>query len=480
MSKSGRIGALGVVLVMLNGCGGGGSSIGCNDCAHTAGSIDADVKGLLGSRLALSNNGSTVTIAPGASGHVAGVFSGLASGASYNITVATQPTNPSQTCTVTNGTGTVGTSTAAISVSCTTTPARFLITQDGLGSSKGCLTLTNIDKDSGVLSAVGAQPFCGVPANAQTGGGVIPPFGPMTVDPQGKFLYVVIPNGQIGFSENFTINHDSGALTYTGGGSSVEPGAPAMHPAGTFMFQLATGLNTDLGGVGVYKIDPASGALTPVGGSTFTGAAGRMFVDPVGRFLYVTVSASDTATTGHEDVTPLVFDSNSGVLSKGGAAVAVRNADWFVPDPSGKYVFVGTHSFPASTYAISTYKVDPNNGALTAVAGASVTGTGESSPSAAVDPTGRYLYMAEFTSHTVVAYAIDRNTGTLAPINGSPFSTGVDPWNLVIDPQGKFLYVSNDSGLSGYQIDNANGSLSALQGSPFPFAVGGGSMLFSY
>ena len=44
----------------------------------------------------------------------------------YELTVQTQPTNPSQTCVVTNGTGMIGTSNVTnIVVTCTTNPPRF-------------------------------------------------------------------------------------------------------------------------------------------------------------------------------------------------------------------------------------------------------------------------------------------------------------------------------------------------------------------
>jgi hypothetical protein len=75
-------------------------------CAASAFAIGGTVIGLQGSGLVLQNNG-TDDLRVGANGTF--VFpSGLASGATYNVTVLTPPSNPNQACTVTNGRGTVG------------------------------------------------------------------------------------------------------------------------------------------------------------------------------------------------------------------------------------------------------------------------------------------------------------------------------------------------------------------------------------
>ena len=56
----------------------------------------------------------------------------LPSGTPYAITVVQQPTNPSQTCTVTNGSGTVGSGDVSAAVTCTTNGYRLGGTISGL------------------------------------------------------------------------------------------------------------------------------------------------------------------------------------------------------------------------------------------------------------------------------------------------------------------------------------------------------------
>ena len=61
--------------------------------------------GLAGSGLVLQNNGGD-NLPIAADG--AFTFPDAAGGSPYNVTVAGQPSNPTQICTVTNGSGTVG------------------------------------------------------------------------------------------------------------------------------------------------------------------------------------------------------------------------------------------------------------------------------------------------------------------------------------------------------------------------------------
>jgi DNA-binding beta-propeller fold protein YncE len=97
----------------------------------------------------------------------------------------------------------------------------------------------------------------------------------------------------------------------------------------------------------------------------------------------------------------------------------------------------------------------------------------------AVDPTGKFAYVANQGDGTVSAYTIDPSTGALKTITGSPFTAGSGPHSVAVDPTGKFAYVANsgDGTVSAYSI-GFNGALTQLTslGSPFlagiePFSV---------
>jgi DNA-binding beta-propeller fold protein YncE len=55
----------------------------------------------------------------------------------------------------------------------------------------------------------------------------------------------------------------------------------------------------------------------------------------------------------------------------------------------------------------------------------------------------------------ISGYTIDSTTGALTAISGSPFPDGIgtSPYSLAVDPTGKFAYVANNGGgVSGYTI----------------------------
>ena len=94
----------------------------------------------------------------------------------------------------------------------------------------------------------------------------------------------------------------------------------------------------------------------------------------------------------------------------------------------------------------------------------------------AVDPTGKFAYVANPGSNNVSGYTINATTGALTAIAGSPFPAGASPFSVAVDPTGKFAYVANESSqsnnVSGYTINATTGALTAIAGSPFPAGAG--------
>ena len=114
---TGTVGSANVTDVMVN-------------CATTNFVIGGQITGLAGGSVVLQDNGGdnlTVT----ANGTFA-FATPVASGATYAVTVLTQPSNPTQTCTVSMGTGTVGSANVtSVDVACTTNTLHHR--RDGLG-----------------------------------------------------------------------------------------------------------------------------------------------------------------------------------------------------------------------------------------------------------------------------------------------------------------------------------------------------------
>lgn len=132
---------------LLSACGGGGLA---NDVAKAiTGSltyqVGGTVSGLSGSGLVLEDNGgNSLTV----SGNGPFTFSSqLSNGTVYAVSVATQPSNPAQSCSVTNGTGTISSANVSnVTVTCVSAAATAQGTPTGgpvsksIGPSGGSVT----------------------------------------------------------------------------------------------------------------------------------------------------------------------------------------------------------------------------------------------------------------------------------------------------------------------------------------------------
>ena len=133
----------------------------------------------------------------------------------------------------------------------------------------------------------------------------------------------------------------------------------------------------------------------------------------------------------------------------------------------------GVHSTPAYAYVatpstLTTYSIDPSTGGLTDLGGSPL-----SFPNSfpflgisqiATDPSGQTLYLLHYSG--VHAFTINRNTGALTEVAGSPFESGVGPTSLAFDVSGTYLYVASGTSpiapvntmISAYSV-NSSGAL---------------------
>jgi len=179
------------------------------------------------------------------------------------------------------------------------------------------------------------------------------------------------------------------------------------------------------GSISAYSIDSQTGALLPVLGSPFPDPGGpwSIAVDPKGRFAYV-------ANRGNDTVSAYAINATTGALA---------------PVPG------------------SPFPQDP-------------AGSSEIPVSVAVDPAGRFVFVANYNYRTVRAYQIDQNTGALTRSPGSPFPAGINPQSVTVDLSGKFVYVANgyhngNGTVAAYAIDQSTGSLTPVPGSPFAVPI---------
>ena len=128
-----------------------------------------------------------------------------------------------------------------------------------------------------------------------------------------------------------------------------------------------------------------------------------------------------------------------------------------------------------SLLAASGFALADTTGALTEL-GNSPFDVAENALHVTSDPTGKFLFVvngdglaASPNTLTVYAIAVD---GNLTKVATTP--TGPNPWAAAVDPSGKFVYVRCESLISSYGL-NADGTLTAL--TPVAAAAGTGDVL---
>ncbi len=131
-------------------------------------------------------------------------------------------------------------------------------------------------------------------------------------------------------------------------------------------------------------------------------------------------------------------------------------------DPTGKYVYVvnyGSSSVPGS---ISQYTIGTGGGALAAMTPATIT-AGTHPNSIAVDPSGKYVYVANNGGGNVSQYVISTTDGSLTEI-APAIGAGTNPNSVTVDPSGKYVYVANNGSgnVSQYVISTTDGSLTEI------------------
>lgn len=351
----------------------------------------------------------------------------------------------------------------------------FLFLLEGRGIPNGTIHVFSVNSLTGVLTEAPGSPFTA---------GLIPQS--MAVDPTGRFLYV--SNLQTNDVTGFSVDPVSGALTQLPGSPyfiGSQPLATGVEPTGRFLYVAATGAAGQ--GLFEFNIDGNSGVLTAASTSPQLGIFGTsMAFNPAGNYLYLATGSATGGQTSSIVVCAINF-ANGALTPVGGGTPA-----------SG-----GSNAVAVSSDGTLLYSVDPVTSGLDAFAvGAAGVTLAETSgsPYAApnnpfamvVHPSGNFLYVVNKNQQyqanlapnqfdgNVSAYGIAAGSGALSPIAGSPFSAGINPLSIVVDPTGRFAYVTATTYTSGFtgfaqilcfSIDPATGILTPLSGTPWTDSV---------
>ena len=273
----------------------------------------------------------------------------------------------------------------------------------------------------------------------------------------------------------------------------ASPNAVVIDPSGKYLLvtnNFSSGGGYNGGDVSVFSIDASTGALSPVGSPVpaNTNPTNILFTHS-GKFVYVS-NPEIGMVTGFafaNGVLSLVPETPVSSGQGGGAlGLAVDGSDQFlyVTNPSA------TNPPPnQSTIGnISGFNIDRTSGALTPILGSPFTSTvgGQGPTTITIDPRGRLVYaVTPGSSLSVWCFQITSTNGQLVAVTDSPFSVAAGGLFALFDPSGRFFYIGSAIGIEAYTYNPSTGALtpiscpSSTQCSPFSTLTAPGKMVFA-
>jgi 6-phosphogluconolactonase len=330
-----------------------------------------------------------------------------------------------------------------------------------------------------------------------------------------SMLYVCLQDADL--IRAFTIDADNGRLTPAS--ETPTPGGPSVTALSVDAPILYVGAR---GGPSLtsYRIDPRSGALSPLGIASVPDAPTFLFPDRTGKYLLCAcyqgaavevyalqpdgvvaapaVQRIATAIGAHaiaadrsnrfvfvphiarvQDnvleppknipgpnmIMQFKFDSRSGQLSAN-SPPQVAQAELIGPrhytfHPTLDIVYFSNEQ----GCSVSAYRLDAN-GTLAPTQTISTLPAGYSERNTCsqihLTPSGRYLYVGNRGHNSIAGFAVDPATGHLTAAGHVP--TEAVPSAFGLDPDGKFLYAAGTASgnVASYRIDEATGALTPL------------------
>ncbi len=303
--------------------------------------------------------------------------------------------------------------------------------------------------------------------------------------------YVYVTSAQNASVSAYGVDYQSGVLTQIAGspftaGIGQQPVSEVASPNGKNIYVISEkdSVITELG-VGTDGKLYGQKDYTPTGTLPLSAA-----IDSTGKFLYVvyTLQMGYSTTSGGPggvSIFPIASDGTLGTptnVNVGVNPVAIAVSKPATTGATAGQVFVyvldqeGGLTGGTTPYIIG-FSQNTSTGALTLLPGSTCTTTAPTVctgyragvlPSAiAIDPTTSYVYVTDKSTNQILGYRVTNSSttttlnGTLTALPTSPFSTGLYPVALTIDPRGKYLLTANYNAntVSSFSLNLADGSL---------------------
>jgi hypothetical protein len=489
------------LVFLLAGCGGGDS-----DSDEGKFTVAGTLSGLANTTITLRlNNGLDLILGSNGPFHFS---TKIEQGGSYAVTVQTQPALPSQTCTVTNGTGTISGDVSDVVVNCITN--KYKVKGKLAGLNGGTVVIQNNAADDITLTANGDFEFA-TPVDSGAAVKVTVLTQPVTTPPQ----ECTVKNGTVfmGAADITNVEVNCALKTFTIGGTLSGLAASSTlvlqnnaannlsltaNGAFTFTTPIATGstyavtvltapatqqctvtngsgtvVDANITSVNVTCVNNSK--ITPsatiggtvrgldVAGLVLVNSGGeKLTVDSNGKFEFATALQRNTAyevTVAGTPASPRHVCRVTNGRGTVGSNARVTNVD--VTCEADRFAYV------AHPGQITALVANHETGRLSPIAGTSTFATAPGATDIAADPRGRFIFVAhdgkDAAQHAISAFLVNPATGALTAVPGSPFRSATAVRELAVDSEGRFLYAADAGNVSGWAI-RQDGSLAPAAG----------------
>ena len=248
-------------------------------------------------------------------------------------------------------------------------------------------------------------------------------------------------------------------------------GGAARTTGGNRIMYVGTYTRATSKGIYAYRFDSATGKASPIGLAAETENPSFLAMHPNQRYLYAVNEISKYEGQAAGSVSAFAIDPGTHglkllnrVSSRGAGPCHVA------VDPSGKWVFVA--NYESGSVAAFPIREDGSLGEASAFfqhTGSSVNQERQSGPHAhavVLSPDSRTVLVADLGLDRIFAYRLDAGKGGLAGNPGfTTVAAGSGPRHVAFRPDGKFVYSLNEmlSTVTSFRYDASRGGLKELQ-----------------
>lgn len=302
--------------------------------------------------------------------------------------------------------------------------------------------------------------------------------------PPPRFVYITQP--QQGVVAGYIVNPQSGELTFNGQApvwAHWGPSAVVSDSGGNHLYAANQGSHD----LSAYTINRTNGHLTPVPGANFvtggwtyqTGVA----VHPSNKFVYVATDNLACSGCGQSGIVAFSVASDGSLTPVPGSPFLTGGGNVAIAiDPKGKYLYSsGFVSNTNTTGVVNVFKINQTTGALTTIPGSPypiipvtcpACDSAENFYDLAIDRNGNFLIGPGNFNGVIYVYRINRSTGGLAEVAGSPFDdeepqkceycVGAAPYSVTVQGNNGYVFVMNGgqaNNVVAYRLDAVTGAL---------------------